>query len=92
MAKMSVDDATVYVTDLHGSTLNSTKAEGGDIRSFQYAIHRLGNDLDRARVLVNQSGPLTDYPAEIEDFAQVYRRGLQEVGELLKGVNTSPNV
>jgi len=92
LAKMSVDDATVYVTDLHGSTLNSTKAEGGDIRSFQYAIHRLGNDLDRARVLVNQSGPLTDYPAEIEDFAQVYRRGLQEVGELLKGVNTSPNV
>jgi hypothetical protein len=92
LATMSIPDATVYVTDLHARTLNSTKAEGSDVRSFQFAIHRLRNEPNRARVLIHQSGPLIDYPAEIEAFAQVYLRGLQEVERLLTGVNTSPNV
>jgi hypothetical protein len=92
LAELSIPDGTVYVTDLHARALDSTKAEGSDIRSFQFAIHRLRNDPDRARVLIHQSGPLTDYPKEIEDFAQVYLRGLQEVERLLAGVNTSPNV
>lgn len=92
LAMMSIPDATVYVTDIHARTLNSTKAEGSDIRSFQFAIHRLRNDLNRARVLIHQSGPLTDHATEIEDFAHVYLRGLQEVERLLKGVKTSPNV
>lgn len=92
LTTMSIPDATVYVTDLHARTLNSTKAEGSDIRSFQFAIHRLRNEPNRARVLIHQSGPLTDYPKEIEDFAQVYLRGMQEVERLLTGVNTSPNV
>ena len=89
---MSIPDATIYVTDLHARTLNSTKAEGSDIRSFQFAIHRLRNEPNRARVLIHQSGPLTDYPTEIEDFAEVYLRGLQEVERFLTGVKTSPNV
>lgn len=92
LSELSISDATVYVADLHSRTLNSLKAEGSDIRSFQFAIHRLRNDPNRARVLIHQSGPLTDYPTEIEDFAQVYLRGLQEVERLLRGVNTSPNV
>jgi hypothetical protein len=92
LAMMSISDATVYVTDLHARTLNSTKAEGSDIRSFQFAIHRLRNEPNRARVLIHQSGPLTDYPAEIEHFAEVYLRGLQEVERFLIGVKSSPNV
>jgi hypothetical protein len=91
-ALANMPDATVYVTDLHARTLNSMKAEGSDIRSFQFAIHRLRNDPNRARVLIHQSGPLTDHPTQIEDFAQVYLRGLQEVERLLTGVNTSPHV
>jgi hypothetical protein len=89
---MSIPDATVYVTDIHARTLNSMKAEGGDIRSFQLAIHRLRNDPNRARVLIHQSGPLADYQTDIEEFAQVYLRGLQEVERLLTEVSTSPNV
>jgi hypothetical protein len=92
LAKMSIPDATVYVTDIHARPLNSMKAEGGDIRSFQFAIHRLKNDPNRARVLIHQSGPLADYQKDIEEFAQVYLRGLQEVERLLTGVSTSPNV
>ena len=91
LAKMSIPDATVYVTALHAAPLNSMKAEGSDIRSFQFAIHRLREDPKRAQVLVHQSGPLSDHPEEIEDLARVYYRGLHEVGELLKGVRTSPN-
>jgi len=92
LTELSIPDATVYVTDLHGRTLNSMKAEGSDIRSFQFAIHRLKNDSNRARVLIHQSGPLADYPTEIENFAQVYLRGMRELEKLLTGVKTSPNV
>lgn len=92
LRKMSVPDATIYVTDLESSVLNSTKAEGSDIRSFQYAIHRLQNDPLRARVLIHQSGPLSGNAADVEAFAQVYLRGLKEVDDLLTGVITTPNV
>lgn len=80
------------MTDIHARPLNSMKAEGADVRSFQFAIHRLKNDPNRARVLIHQSGPLADYQTDIEEFAQVYLRGLQEVQRLLTGVSTSPNV
>ncbi len=92
LAKMKIPDTTVYVTDLRARALNSTKSEGADVRSFQFAIHRLKNDLNRARVLVHQSGPLTDFATEIEGFAHVYFRGLREVEQLLTGVITLPNV
>jgi hypothetical protein len=57
LAKMSIPDATIYVTDIYARPLNSMKAEGGDIRSFQFAIHRLRNDPSRARVLISRSYP-----------------------------------
>jgi hypothetical protein len=85
-------DPTHYkLADLRAKPLNSTRAEGEDIRSFQLAILRLNNSIQRARVLIHQSGPLIDFPKEIESYAQVYLRGMQEVGHLLNGVVTSPH-
>lgn len=85
-------DPTHYtLADLLAKPLNSTRAEGEDIRSFQLAIRRLNNSIQRARVLIHQSGPLTDFPNEIETYAQVYLRGMQEVDRLLNGVVTSPH-
>ena len=92
LRKMSVPDATTYVTDLRdGRILNSTKAEGSDIRSFQYAVNRLQNDPIRASVLIHQSGPLPGDATHIEKLSQGYLRGLKEVEDLLTGVKTAPD-
>jgi hypothetical protein len=85
-------DPTHYtLAELRTKALNSTRAEGEDIRSFQLAISRLNNSIARARVLIHQSGPLIDFPEELESYAQVYHRGMQEVARLLDGVVTLPH-
>jgi hypothetical protein len=91
LLRLNGPDPTHYtLADLKAHPLNSTRAEGEDIRSFQLAIRRLNNNIQRAHVLIHESGPLTDYADEIESYAQVYLRGMQEVGELLNGVATVP--
>lgn len=88
----SQNDPTDYLlSDLHQRPLSSTNAEGDNIRSFQLAISRLDNNINRAKVLIHKSGPLTDFTNEIDDFARVYLKGMQEVSELLNGVKTIPN-
>lgn len=85
-------DTTPYaLDDLTAGPLNSKKAKGEHIRSFQLAIRRLNNDPARARILVHEPGPLTDVLQHIEAFAQVYLRGMAEVAKLLSGVVTSPD-
>jgi hypothetical protein len=90
---MGVNDPTPYtLTDLRAKTLSSNRAEGEDVRSFQIAIRKLDNRLDRARILVQESGPLGHSANVIEEFAKVYLRGMQEVGTFLNGVNVAPRV
>jgi 7-cyano-7-deazaguanine synthase in queuosine biosynthesis len=84
-------DETQYHTKLRGRALNSQRAEGDNIRSFQLALHRLNNDIRRARVLTHKSGPLGNNAKELENLAQVYLRGMREVAKFLHGVKTSPN-
>lgn len=90
--RMNVADPTTYtVADLRAKRLWSNRAEGEDVRSFQIAIRKLNNRLDRARILVQESGPLGHDARELEDFAQVYLRGMQEVGTFLNGVKVVPH-
>jgi len=84
-------DPTLYHTKLRGRELNSQKAEGDNIRSFQLALYRLNNDIRRARVLIHKSGPLGNDAKELNNLAQVYLRGMREVAKLLRGVKTAPN-
>ncbi|AIA49961.1 hypothetical protein L085_22820 [Serratia sp. FS14] len=84
-------DATPYrIQDLGAQVLDSTKAEGEHVRSFQLALARLEKNPGRARFDIHQPGPLIDYPDRISDYAGVYTRGLREVGRLLQGVQSSP--
>jgi len=60
--------------------MDTKKAEGQQIRSFQYAVARLKARPELARVLIHKPGPLYDYPERADALAEVYRRGLAEVG------------
>lgn len=82
-------DPTPYaVQDLH--TLNTNRAEGQQVRSFQFAIERLRRHPDLAKILIHKPGPLHDEVGRLGELAAVYRRGLEEVGRLLTRVQTTP--
>jgi len=71
--------------------LNSKRAEGEDVRSFQYAINKIKKNPRSARFSVHIPGPLTDYSLDdINKYEQVYTRGMNEVAQLLKDVKTKP--
>lgn len=86
------DDPTPYTaSDLTAHPLDTGKSEGVQVRSFQLAIDRLRANPDLAQILIHKPGPLFDEtPAKKMELADVYRRGLEEVGCLLTGVRTTP--
>lgn len=85
------DRTTYTLADLTARTLNTQKTEGQQVRSFQLAIERLRTRPDLANILIHKPGPLSDeLPARQAALADVYRRGLEEVGAFLAGVRTSP--
>lgn len=84
-------DVTTYsIADLDAQVLNATKAEASDVRAFQMMHRRLGRNSELARVLIHKPGPLDDYSAtEMSGYADVFRRGIAEVGTLVKTVRIS---
>jgi len=91
MLRWKKGDKTPYHLDLAARPLNSQKAEGDNVRSFQLAVQKLNGDIRRARVLIHKSGPLGADSKELEALAQMYLCGMSEVSALLKGVRTSPD-
>jgi len=85
-------DPTKYtLADLQAAPLNTSEAEGVQVRSFQLAIERLAQKPNLASILIHKSGPLTDEDSACQAaLADVYLRGMSEVGNLLKNVITSP--
>lgn len=85
-------DPTVYtLADMHARSLDTKQSEGKQARSFQLAIERLRQRPHLAKILIHKPGPLLDEsPARQAELAEVYRRGLEEVGTLLAGVETRP--
>lgn len=84
-------DDTVYgLQDLTAEALITQDAEGQQVRSFQVAIERLRRKPAMAKVLIHKPGPLYDVADDWNGLAGVYRRGMEEVGRLLRGVHTVP--
>ena len=84
-------DFTPYtVADLHAQPLNTDQAVGVQVRAFQYAIERLRGNPQLASLLIHKPGSLADEAAHLDQLADVYRRGLGEVGDLIDGVETRP--
>jgi hypothetical protein len=86
------DPTTYTLADLTEKILDTTKAEGRQVRSFQFAIERLKKQPRLASLLIHKPGSLADEsPAEQKALAEVYQRGMNEVSALLAGVRTAPN-
>lgn len=84
------DDTSYRIPDLRAQVLDTNKAEGEHVRSFQLALSRLARKPGRARFDIHRPGPLIDHPGKLSDYEAVYVAGLQEVGRLLHGVQARP--
>jgi len=85
-------DPTLYtIPDLKAAPIDTTKADGEHIRSFQLMAKRMAASTDLARILIHKPGPLPRDERELEGFAGVFRRGVSEVANLLEGVRAKPN-
>ena len=89
-ALLGSDPTNYALPDLQTKPLNTRKAEGKQIRSLQLAIARLSAKPKLAHLLVYKPGPLDRQGYPVGELAGVYRRGLEEVGRLLKDVKTKP--
>lgn len=84
------DDTPYRIADLRAQVLDTNKAEGEHVRSFQVALSRLAKKPGRARFDIHRPGPLVDHPERLSDYETVYVAGLKEVGRLLEGVQARP--
>jgi hypothetical protein len=92
MAWGSGIDTTVYtIPDLRAYPLNSQNEIGKQVRSFQVAIERLRIKPDLAKLLIHKPGPLSDEIPRLNQLADVYLRGLNEVAQLIRDVKTTPS-
>lgn len=84
-------DGTSYsLPNLRARMLDTNQAEGQQVRSFQLAISRLAERPALAALFIHKPGSLADVVADQPALADVYRRGLEEVGRLLAGVRAGP--
>ncbi|NIJ87524.1 7-cyano-7-deazaguanine synthase in queuosine biosynthesis [Xanthomonas campestris] len=84
------DDTEYQLEELGARALDSTRAAGEHVRSFQFAIAQLAARPQRARFDIHKPGPLTDHPGDWVAYEQVYRDGISEVAALLNGVVSRP--
>ena len=90
-AGLGMNDSTLYtVENLHATTLATDRSEGKHVRSFQLMAKRIKKNPALSKILVHKPGPLIDAADEISDYADVFRRGIFEVDELLQGVKARP--
>jgi len=85
------DPTTYTLSNLAAKILDTNKAEGQQVRSFQFAIERLRQKPQLASLLIHKPGPLSDEtPARQVALADVYRRGIGEIASLLAAVRSEP--
>ena len=90
IAGSGVDNTAYSIPDLRARILDSSKAEGSNVRSFQVALDRLFAEPNAARFAIHQPGPLTDHPQDWAAYESVYLEGMREVAALLNGVLARP--
>jgi hypothetical protein len=82
------DPTTYSVPDFSAKVLNTKKAEGRQVRSFQLAVARLRARPGSEKLLIHKPGSLSDERGRLDDLASVYLRGMLEVDSILSGVST----
>lgn len=83
MTHANIDDAS-YNVDVRINPPSYKTESGRDVRAFEMALERFkGTKLPDSLASVMSTGPLP--PEEVVEFANVYRRGMEEVGRFLSG-------
>lgn len=90
VAAFGADPTPYGLIDLHANTLNTVTSEGRQVRSFQLAAERVAQSPELAATLIHKPGPLNDRPDDVPALADVYRRGMLEVRDLLRNVQAAP--
>jgi hypothetical protein len=72
--KANIEDKTIYK-----SKKLSTKYP--QVKAFNYSIFRLSNNPSIANELIFKSGPLIGHLDQLNQFSEVYKRGMTEVAE-----------
>jgi len=84
-------DNTQYAIELSKRKLNTLRAEGKQVRSFQLAARNLKLNPNFINILINNSGPLFDISSiDRKILGKMYKRGIKEVESLLKNVGAEP--
>lgn len=87
--KAVMSDPSGYrINDVTSADLDSTTKKGEQYRGFEYAIARLEQDPTRTRAFIYKTGPLMEDLDRIAGLEGVYKRGMDEVAQFLKGVST----
>lgn len=81
-------DPTGYRIEIRAQRLSTKAADGQQVRAFQYAVQRLNGRRDLARLFIHKPGPLLEDIDRLDGLTGVYLRGMTEVGDLLRGVET----
>ncbi|MFM9846453.1 MAG: hypothetical protein ACKVP3_04755 [Hyphomicrobiaceae bacterium] len=84
------DDTAYAIPDLKARVLDTNRAEGDHVRSFQFALARINRNPKRVAFDIHRPGPLTDHPSDWKAYEKVYVEGLREVGALLANVRAKP--
>lgn len=71
-----------YRLDILNSTLNASINKGENVIAFKYFINRVNRQPNYLTAAIRMTGPLEN----VEDYISVYKRGLQEVEQLLANV------
>ena len=91
MSAFRADPTTYTLADLRAQPRNSRSPEGEHIRSFQMMARRVSQRPGVAEILVHKPGPLSDYgDEEIAQYADVFRRGVEEVHRVTGPVTVGP--
>jgi hypothetical protein len=85
MHAADLDDPSEYRYDVHQdrATLLASPARRKDVWAFEMALARAARRADLADVL--RAGPLAGSAAEVNQYVEVYRAGLDEVSRFLLG-------
>lgn len=90
LAALGKDTTTYLIPDLSAQPLNGRSAEATDVRAFQMIHRRLSKDPGLAPIFVHKTGPLSDYStSDLTNYAEVFKRGIAEVGTLVEQVRIS---
>ncbi|MES2960807.1 MAG: Qat anti-phage system QueC-like protein QatC [Pseudomonadota bacterium] len=86
-----IDDTSYKLGNFTGRKFDTLKAEGKQIRGFQYALSNLQKHKTAAGLMIHKSGPLLEDVKILSELSGVFERGMKEVESLLEGAETGPD-